>query len=433
MSFYNYIGKKIFLSNTNKFAGLIIRIATFSVAFSVIVMVLASALINGFQKEISEKIFGFWGHVHIVSYESNQSYESTPILHDTAMVRQLESIENVTFLHTPNILGNPLQLLQKEKNTHAGVLKVQPFATKAGILKTKNQFDGIVLKGVDQSYDWNRMMPYMIKGKGLSSNDSLSKKEIIISELTAKRLKLELGNKIRVHFMQGELQLVTQFVIKGIYSTGLQEYDKRFAIVDISNIQRLNGWDSTQIGGYEVIIEDIRDLSAFGEYINYNIVGYDQYAQTIDKIDENIFAWLQLQSTNKTVIMALMLLVALINVATALMILILERTQMIGVLKSLGSTNWQIQKIFLYYAGWIILVGMGIGNAVALGLATLQKYFKIIKLPDEAYYLKYAPIQLDWVEILSINGWLLFITLLVLILPTFIISSITPVKTLRFK
>jgi lipoprotein-releasing system permease protein len=236
-----------------------------------------------------------------------------------------------------------------------------------------------------------------------------------------------------VHFVQNNAQEQRLFQIVGIYKTGLEEYDKKFALVDIQPIQKLLGWSSNQIAGYEVFVDDIRDLNRMNNFIYNELISNQYSAQTIRQEQPSIFEWLDLQDVNEKVILGLMLLVGIINMVTALLILILERTNMIGTLKSLGSSNWSIQRIFLYYGAIIICIGLLIGNVVGIGLAFLEQKFKFIKLSEADYYLSYAPIKFDIFTILSLNLGTLIITTLFLLLPTLLVLSISPVKAIQFK
>jgi len=271
-----------------------------------------------------------------------------------------------------------------------------------------------------------------VEGSVIHAGDSSNYRKIIISQTTADRLRLKLGGKVRLFFIKENQQVGRVFNIAGIYKTGLLEYDKIFALVDIAQIQRLNGWTPDQVGGFEVFINDPAKIDALGKTINEDYVGRELRALTIKEVYPNIFDWLNLQSTNERVILILMTAVAAINMITALLILILERTNMIGILKSLGATNWSIRKIFLMFAGYIITLGLIWGNAVGIGLCLIQKYFHVIRLPEESYYISVAPINLDPLFIVVVNAATLVICLLVLIIPSYLITRIQPVKAIRF-
>jgi len=310
---------------------------------------------------------------------------------------------------------------------------VQMFANKAGIIKANDQLEGIVLKGIGQDYDWSFMERYLVDGEILSFTDSTESRDILISESTAKRLKLKVGDKFTVHFVDSGSRIQRLFKVKGIYKTGLEEYDKKFAIVDIRRIQQLNGWSENEVSGFEVFIDDIRDLDAFDEYIYYQVLGPNLMSRSIKDVYPGIFNWLNLQDVNERLILALMIIVSIVNMMTALMILILERTNMIGILKSLGSTNLSVRKVFLYHAAYIIGFGLLLGNILGIGFCLMQKHFGFIRLPEESYYVSIAPIEISIPTIIIINIATFLITLLVLLIPSMLVTRIDPVKAIRFK
>jgi lipoprotein-releasing system permease protein len=437
MNFPFFIASRVAASGQKSFARLIIRIAIAAVALSIAVMIIANALIKGFKSEISDKMFSFWGHIHITSAQQTTTYEPIPIAADQSFLPQLRALKTLpdTFLKTEKLLceteGQNTEGVTKP--SFGGIKHVQSYATKAGIIKTKDNFEGIILKGVGADFNWSFINQYIVEGRRLFPCSADSCNEILISKSTADRLKLKLNGKFIVHFVQNNTSEQRLFQIVGIYKTGLEEYDKKFALVDIQPIQKLLGWSSNQIAGYEVFVDDIRDLSRMNCFVYNELISNQFSAQTIRQEQPSIFEWLDLQDVNEKVILGLMLLVGIINMVTALLILILERTNMIGTLKSLGSSNWSIQRIFLYYGAIIICIGLLIGNIVGIGLAFLEQKFKFIKLSEADYYLSYAPIKFDLVTILSLNLGTLVITTLFLLLPTLLVLSISPVKAIQFK
>ena len=258
-------------------------------------------------------------------------------------------------------------------------------------------------------------------------------REIIISKYTAKRLNLKLGDTFTIYFVKKGNQAPRKFKLVGIYSTGLAEYDKVVALVDIRQIQKLRGWEDDEVGGFEVFVDDMNDLEPLTEHIYLDILPANLFAQSIKDKNRSIFDWLELTNTNERVLIALMLLVAVINMMTALLILILERTNMIGILKALGNTNWNIRKMFLYYAAYIVVIGLAWGNGIGLLICFLQDKFKFITLSEEDYYLAYAPIEINWWIVIALNLGTLLITLLFLIIPSYMVTRISPVKAIRFK
>ena len=401
-----FIARRIAFSSKQSFSGLIIRVATTAVALSVAVIIIAGAIVNGFQKEIAEKVFGFWGHVTIQSLEQGRSYGEVPV-----------SIDQPFY---PDIEKEP------------GIRHIQVYATKAGILKTDKEIEAIVLRGIGKDFDWSFLKNYLVDGNIFIAGDSASRNKIIISKTTADRLNLKTGDQILIYFVQQPMRY-RKLTIAGIYKTGLDEYDRLYALVDIGLIQRINNWSSEEVGGFEVFIKDVNALDYMGSVINEQFIGQDLEAKTMKEINPNLFDWLNLQTMNEKVIITLMLLVAIINMTTVLLILILERTNMVGILKSFGASNWTIRKIFLYHAAYITGIGLMLGNIIGIGLCLAQKYLEIIKLPEESYYVSVAPVLLDPLYIILINVGTLIVCVITLIIPSYLVSRIQPVKAIRFK
>ena len=579
-------------------------------------MILATSIVAGFKNTISNKIFGFWGHIHITNNyaPSSYSFETSPMNQNQDFYPAIDTIDRVQYkMNEIDLLGtgianitNPTvlivflllfsvlilnwgpkiirtnipstyrkiislllsfgaiillfvtnyQIIQKESvfQTQGGIRHIQLYIHKEGIIKTKDQIEGIVLRGVGSDYDWKFLKHYIKQGSSLKTNSIEIQKGILISETTANRLKLKIGESFIIYFVQNGNSVGRKFKIKGIYKTGLEDYDRRFAIVDIRTLQQLNNWrpyrnygstidlqeepisikgltattaknegswkyvtnnlqkghlldftDSTsmlaviphqvahvkgvnigdtlqlnytdiggddyifkykiggiyrgpdniniqktifvnwwsidklnkklpaQVSGFEIFVDDIIDLDAFGNYTNYVVLlGKEQYANTIKELEPNIFDWLNLTDMNERIILLLMILVSIINMTTALLILILERTNMIGILKALGAKSWSIRKIFLYNASYIIGYGLFWGNLIGIGLCLLQMQFGIITLPEDLYYVAVAPIELNFMSILILNIGTILITLTVLILPSWMITKFDPVKAIRF-
>ncbi len=407
MKFSYFIARRLAFSKQKSFSRLIIRIAAAAVALSVAVMIVSTALVSGFQKEISTKMFGFWGHIQITRYDRNYSFESSPVPSQQPFYPSID--------------------------TMPGVRHIQKFATKPGIIKTGHDFEGVVLKGIDRDFDWSFIRKYMVAGDTLELPADSTSFDIIISKITARRLGLATGDKLTVDFIDPNTLRVRarRFKIRGIYHTGLAESDKLFALVDIRQIQRLNAWKNGEVGGFEIFLDDVRQIDELGKKI-YRMMPPELNAITIKQIKPNLFGWLELQSTNERVILMLMLIVATINMITALLILILERTNMIGILKALGASNWSIRKIFLYHATYIILLGLTLGNFLGLTIVWLQWRFQLITLPEETYYVSVAPVSLTGTQLTSINAITLLVCLLFLLLPSYLVSRIRPIKAIRF-
>lgn len=443
MKFSYFIARKVAASGTGSsntlsgtgkgsFSRMIIRIAITAVALSMMVMVVASALIAGFKEEISEKIFGFWGHIHISDPNSSRSLtEVYPIDINQPFYPGLEEIDQITYVEREKVMGN---WVEREILTQGGIRHIQAYVMFSGILSVNDQIEGLVLKGIGQDFDWNFMQQYLLKGEPLTWTDSTVNNGIVLSEHTADLLKVDVGDKVKIFFVTPNFeQLERRFTISAIYRTGLEEYDRQFALVDIRKLQQVLSWREDQVGGFEVFLDNIDDLDALSEYIHFEVLTDTLYADSIKDKMSAIFKWLELQDVNEWVIMGLMLLVGIINMITALLILILERTNMIGTLKALGAGNWAIRRIFLYYAAYIVVLGLFWGNLLGLGFCWIQDSFGLITLDEANYYLSVAPIKINWINIVLLNIGTLAITLLFLIVPSFLVSRIDPVKAIRFK
>ena len=426
-----HIARQVTASGQRSFSRVIIRIGIGSVALSIGTMIVATALITGFQQEIRNKIFGFWGHVHITDANVTRNFEVLPIDKHQDFYPSLDTVGPREYLEPYHIFGHELPYRRIVK-TRGGVRHIQVYATKAGIIKAESEIEGIFLKGVGDDFDWDNIQRFIKQGERLDVGKEEVSKEILISEQTAKRLSLAVGDKLIIHFVENRQPIQRRFIVKGIFRTGLEEYDRRFALVDIRQLQNIYQWEEDKVGGFEVFIDDIRDLEVLSDYIYYKHIPNSLYAESIRRRDPEIFDWLEMQNNNMYFILTLMLIVAIINMITALLILILERTRMIGILKSLGAHNWTIRKVFLYHASWIILLGLIIGNVVGISICLLQDKFQFIRLSEADYYLSYAPIALNPWNILALNLGTLLITVLVLIIPSVLVRRISPVRALRF-
>lgn len=396
-------------------------------------MIIATAMISGFKQEISEKIFGFWGHLSITDINTNQAYETEPINKNQTFYPSLNEVGQIEYMANPDILGYEVDGVPVEKLSKGGIRHIQVYALKPGIIQTNGAIEGIILKGVDKDFDWDFMQKFLKEGELIYTGDTLSKtRPIIISQQTANRLKVKVGDKFRIVFIQDNNQIKRLFQVKGVYKTGLEEYDKRIAIVDIAVIQQLLGWKEDQVGGFEIFLEDIADLSIFREYIYYEVLPNRLVGESIRRKFPAIFDWLEFQNINERIIIVLMILVSIINMITALLILIIERTNMIGILKAMGSSDWNIRKVFLYQAAYIIGLGLLWGNIIGLGLCWLEDRFHFVTLTEENYYLSYAPIDFNFWTIFLLNAGTILITLIFLIIPTYLVTKISPIKAIRF-
>lgn len=406
MSFASFIAARITFKSKRTFSKLIVRIAIIGIMLGLGVMILSVAIVKGFKQEVRDKIRGFSGDLQIIKYDLNNSSENSPVIVSDTLVKALGKIPLVTH--------------------------VMPFATKPGIIRANDDLEGVVLKGVDKTYDWTFFKKSLEAGNVISFKDSLAAKtQIMISRYTADRLRLKVGDNFLMYFVQEPLRK-RKFKICGIYDTGVDEVDKNFVIGDLSVVQRLNDWRSDQIGGYELGAVDFDAIGLASNRVNDVLPPYLR-SYTVSETYPTIFEWLKLLDVNTDVILVLMLIVALINMISALLIMILERTTMIGMLKALGATNWTIQKVFLYNAMWLIGLGMLCGNAFALVIGIFQDKTHFFKLDQASYYMKFVPIQLNWVDIVALNIGTLFVCTLVMLIPSMLITRISPVKAIRFK
>lgn len=349
---------------------------------------------------------GFAGDIQVVKYDLNDSYENSPFDQDNKFIKQV---------------------LAKKLITH-----VMPFATKPGIIRSKDEIEGVVLKGVDKSYDWSFFKKIMIAGKVIDFTDSVTaQKQIMISQLTADRLKLKVGDNLLMYFVQEPLRK-RPFKICGIYSSGVEEVDKTYVVGALSLIRRLNDWPPNQIGGYELRVDNFDKLNYAADYLD-DMMPTRLKAYTLLQTYPTIFEWLKLLDTNTIVMLVLMLAVAVINMISALLIMILERTAMIGMFKAMGATNWNLQKVFLYNAFYLVGVGLLLGNLLGFGLGYFQLTTHFFTLDPASYYMSFVPIQFNWLDGILLNIGTLLICFLVLIIPSTLVTKISPVKAIRFK
>lgn len=398
----------------------IVKIGITGIALGVSIMIITMAVVTGFQKQITEKITTFTTHAQITDYNHSSSLEPIPINYSKDIATNITQNHNVKHL--------------------------QVYATKNGILKTKSENEGIVLKGVDADYDWSNLSPYITEGKHLQiSKDSISK-DIFISKTLAQKLNIKLNQKLLIYFitkkklsdttLSGENYInyeprVRDFYVKGIFNTGFSDLDKNLVFVDIKQIQKLNYWNSTQIAGYEVFYKDFSLLEKTTQELN-EAIGYNYKAASVREIQYTIFTWLDMIDINAVIIITLMILVAGINMISALLILILERTNLVGILKALGAANTSVRSIFMHISFQLLIKGLLIGNLIGIGLCLLQLQFGFATLNPETYYLEHVPINLSLTHIVLINIGTTITCFLMMLLPTLILNKITPIKAIRF-
>jgi ABC-type transport system, involved in lipoprotein release, permease component len=406
LNFASFIAGRISFKSKRTFSKLIVRIAIAGIMLGLGVMILSLAIIRGFKSEIQEKVRGFSGDITVVKYDLNASYENSPFIRaDTfeSRVKQSAAIEYLV-----------------------------PFATKPGIIRANSEIEGVLLKGVDKTYDWSFLKKNMVAGRVVDFADTTkSKRELMVSQTLANRLKLKLGDNILMYFVQQPLRR-RPFKVVGIFDTSIEDIDKIYVIGDIALIRRLNDWKANEVGGYEIRVTDFSKLDQAGYFVDNNLPPRLKYTTVYENFPM-IFEWLPLLDVNARVMLVLMLAVAVINMISALLIMILERTSMIGIFKAMGATNWNIQRIFLYNASFIIGIGLILGNILGLGLSLLQYKTHIFKLDASSYYMPFVPIKLNWLDIVGLNIGTMIICLLVLTIPSMLVAKISPVKAIQYK
>ena len=412
----SFIARRIAFNRTEgqprekSFSRFIIRLSVAATVISVAVMIVTLSFVNGFQDTVSQKVFSFWGHVRIGARQPMKATiaEEEPITANDSLVAQIKKMPGVSSIH--------------------------PFATKYAILKTTDEMEGVLLKGLDTNYNFSHLKSFLQEGRWVQFNDSSYSREIVVSGYTARQLHLKLNDRILIYFVRPDGSLrPDKLTIVGIYKTSIEEYDKTFAIGDIKLIRRLNGWYDDEIGGYEIFLNDYKQMDAVSNTI-YSMSAFPQLweTKTIKEIYPNIFDWLEVINTNSTVLISIMIIIAVINLITCLIILVLERLRMIGILKALGATNWMVQKIFLYHSVIITIVGILGGTAFALAILWLQQATGFVRLPEDAYYMDRAAVKILWWQVAAVGIGTLLVSTLVLFIPSFIVRRVQPIKAIRF-
>lgn len=411
MNFEFFIARRIIASKDYKssISAPIIKIAISAIAIGVIMMLISIATGIGLQKKIREKVSAFNGDIIITNFDTNFSNDSqNPISKEQDFYPTFKNVE--------------------------GIKHVQVSATKGGVIRTETDFEGVVVKGVGDDYHWENFEDYLVEGKLPDFTTDLNE-DILISEYLANRLHLKLGDKVITFFLNDEVSKTPRsrgFDIVGIYNSGFQQFDEQFIIADIRHVQRLNRWNENQIGAFEVFVNDFDNIIPIGNAV-YQETGSTLDTQTIRDKYYSIFEWLDLFDFNILAIIGIMILVAGINMITALLVLIMERTQMIGILKAMGSTDRSVRKIFLYNAMYLIAVGLFWGNLIGIGLLLLQKFGKVIPLDPNTYYVSEAPVHISWDYILILNTGTFILCLFMLLIAAILITKISPVKAIRFE
>ena len=389
-----------------------VRIAIVGVALGLAVMILSVAIVIGFKKEVRNKVIGFGSHIQITNFDNNNSYETTPIAVSDSLLQALQEFP--------------------------GIKHIEGYATKMGILKTDSDFQGVVLKGIDTDYDWSFFRNNLKEGELLTIDPQKTSTDVIISRYLSDLLGLKLGDSILTYFVQEDVR-ARKFNIVGIYETGFMDYDKLFVLADIKQIRRLNGWEKDEVSGLELLVDDYDKLDQIAEDPYFNLVekqdrhGNTYFTRSIKEMNPMIFNWLDVLDVNVVVILILIFAVAGFTMISGLLIIILERTNMIGILKALGENNVSIRKIFLYISFFLIGKGMLWGNVVGIAICLIQSHFRIIKLDPSIYYLDAVPIDLSIVSLILLNIGTLCASMLMMLGPSYLITKIDPAKSIRFE
>ena len=409
MNVASYIARRIAFKAGGGFSAFIVRLSTAATAISVAVMIIAVSFVAGFQDAISKKVFSFWGNIRLLQQDptvSGMSEEVPAFKNDT--------VENI---------------LRKQD----AIAYTDVYASRSAMLKSTETIEGILLKGIEKNFTRERLQPFLIKGKWISFNDTTFSSEILISAYTARQLNCNIGQRLLIYFMDdaGTLPRVRPVVVSGIFKTGIEEYDKSFAICDIALIRKLNGWQSQQIGGYEVTLKDYQRDKAISDTL-LDQIPMQWYSAPTREIYPGIFDWLQLQDTNKQVILSIMMVVALINLVSCLIILVLERRSMIGILKAIGANDITVQQIF--WRQGLIVAGKGIllGAVLGLSICLLQQYTGFITLDEANYFVRTAPVKIIPLQVIAIMAASWAISFAVLMIPSLLVKKVSPVKVLRF-
>ncbi|MGV3656732.1 MAG: ABC transporter permease [Chitinophagaceae bacterium] len=411
MNVAHFIARRIAFNRQKSFSRFIIRLSIAATVISVMVMIVTLSFVNGFEETVSNKVFSFWGHVRLQYRQPMKAAiaEEIPIEKNDSLVKNIKGLPQVKAIH--------------------------PFATKYAILKTPDEMEGVLLKGFEEVESFGQLQPFLDSGRWVNFNDSTYAREIVVSSYTARQLGLKLNDRVLIYFVRPDGKLrPDRLTIVGIYKTSIEEYDKTFAIGDIKLIRRLNEWGDADIGGYEVFLHNYEQMDAASEEI-YNQVSFPALweTKTVKEIYPNIFDWLGIINNNGYVLITIMIIIAAINFITCLIILVLERVRMIGTLKALGASDWTVQKIFMHHTVLITISGIVIGVALALGLLWLQQTTGFVRLQEDAYYMEIAVVKINWWQVAMVVAGTFILSVLVLLIPSFIVRKIQPIKAIKFR
>ena len=390
---------------TGQSSSAIVKIAVAGIAIGMAVMILSIGIVTGFQQEIRKKVVGFGSHLQISLYNPQNTMGAKPISRDQPFIEAIEQ--------EPSVKG------------------VNVYAFKSGIIVANGEIKGVVAKGIDRDFDWDFFNQNLIAGSVFTLPDSSKTDSVVLSKYILDKLNLKLGDKITVVFVQDEQERKRRFIIGGVYESGMDQFDSNIMLCDLRHVQKLNNWEEDQVAGFEVTLKSFEDLPRLDDIISEHISWEFTTLKITDQFME-IFGWLELQDLNVIIILTLMVLVSGINMITALLVFILERTNMIGLLKAMGANNKSISRIFLYNAAYLILLGTFWGDVIGIGLGLFQQKFEFLKLNKANYYIDHVPVLFEIDTLLMINLGSILISLLMLVIPSFIVSRIEPVKTIRF-
>lgn len=412
-----YIARRIFSAkeNRNNLSHRIVNIALIGIILGLVVLILSVAIVTGYKSEVGRKVIGFGSHLQIINLDSNQSYETGPVNQNQPFLSEIKSIP--------------------------GIRHIQTFATKPGIIRTDSDIKGVVLKGIGPDFDWSFFNENKIAGEPFTVQDTIRNNKVWISQQMAGLLNVTIGDKLTMFFINPTEFVPRQrrFELAGIYKTSLDEFDKMFVLVDINHIKRLNNWRDDEVSGFEILVDDFSQLEeqerAIHNILLRNTSPENPVLQVVSIKEKyrQIFDWLSLLDMNVWVILTLMVLVAGFNMVSSLLVIILERTQMIGILKAMGARSWSIRKVFLYFSVMLILKALVIGNVLGIGLCLLQKYTHVFKLDPGSYYLEYVPVNLTVLHVVLLNVGTVLVTTAMLLLPSYFITKVSPEKTIRFE
>ena len=407
MSGSKFISSRLFSLSKGNLSSTVMRLAVTSVALAITVMLVSLAVVVGFQNQIRDKVVGFVAPIHIQALDLNESYEEQPFVVEERLKKALKS--------TPEIR------------------RYQLVADKAGMVKTDEEIHGVVMKGVGADYDWSYFEKCLKEGEVPQYVDGERSTEVLVSKSVADKMLLTVGGDVRVWFVDEDMQARgRKFTVKGIFETGLSEFDDRYLFCDLDQIRRLNHWEDDETGRVEVWLDDVETMDQVNEKLYFAIPG-NLASYTARESNPQIFDWLALLDTNVWLILVLMFLVAGITVISMLLIIIIEKTSTIGLLKAMGASNGFVRQVFMRRSIHILLFGMLIGNVVGLGFCLLQQYTGLIHLNPETYYLSAVPIELHLSTVVILNVAVFTLWLLMLLIPTAIINRIRPSRSIRFE